>query len=66
VADIAQLEPNTDIPSLSAIRMAATELPEWAQGRTAVLKLVANDTHIQGVGVRVDDRVFYICTGEYE
>jgi len=31
-----------------------------------VLKLVANNTHIQGVGVRVDDRVFYICTGEYE
>jgi hypothetical protein len=66
VADMVHLEPSTDIPSSSIRRMAATELPEWAQERTAVLKLVANNTHIQGVGVRVDDRVFYICTGEYE
>jgi len=68
VADIVHLpvdaaaEPKSPPPT----RVAATELPEWAQERTAVLKLVSNNTHVQGVGVRVDDRVFYICTGEYE
>jgi hypothetical protein len=66
VADSLHLEPDAYITRAAPIRMAATELPEWAQQRTAVLKLVANNTHIQGVGVRVDDRVFYICTGEYE
>ena len=66
VADSLHLEPDAYITRAAPIRMAATELPEWAQERTAVLKLVANNTHIQGVGVRVDDRVFYICTGEYE
>jgi hypothetical protein len=68
VADVVHLpvDAAAEPKSSPTIRMAATELPEWAQGRTAVLKLVANNTHIQGVGVRVDDRVFYICTGEYE
>ena len=68
VADVVSVFVSTETePKIyPPIRMAATELPEWAQARTAVLKLVANNTHIQGVGVRVDDRVFYICTGEYE
>lgn len=68
VADVVNLEIGEDTKpkSHSPIRMAATELPEWIQERTAVLRLVANNTHIQGVGVRVDDRVFYISTGEYE
>jgi len=68
VADVVSVFMSTETePKLyPPIRMAATELPEWAQRRTAVLKLVANNTHVQGVGVRVDDRVFYICTGEYE
>lgn len=68
VADIVHLEVGEDTKpkSHSPIRMAATGLPEWIQERTAVLRLVANNTHIQGVGVRVDDRVFYISTGEYE
>lgn len=68
VADTMRVFVDTDSnpKSILPTRVAATELPEWVQGRTAVLKLVANDTHIQGVGVRLDDRVFYICTGEYE
>lgn len=66
VADVAHLSVDTDIKPNQFMRMAATELPEWIQERTAVLRLVANNTHIQGVGVRVDDRVFYISTGEYE
>jgi len=66
VADSLHLEPDAYITRAAPIRVAATELPEWAQARTAVLKLVANNTHIQGVGVRIDDRVFYICTGDYE
>jgi len=68
VADVVSVFMSTETePKLyPPIRMAATELPEWAQRRTAVLKLVSNNTHVQGVGVRVDDRVFYICTGEYE
>lgn len=66
VADMAHLKPDAELTRTLPIRVAATELPEWAQQRTAVLKLVANNTHIQGVGVRVDDRVFYICAGEYE
>jgi hypothetical protein len=66
VADMAHLEPDAEFTRTLPIRVAATELPEWAQERTAVLKLVSNNTHVQGVGVRVDGRVFYICTGEYE
>ena len=64
VADIAHLSVDTDIKPNQFMRMAATGLPEWIQERTAVLRMVANNTHIQGVGVRVDDRVFYISTGE--
>ena len=40
-------------------RMPATELPEWIQGRISVLQMVAPETYVRGVGVRLDDKVFY-------
>jgi hypothetical protein len=43
--------------------MPATELPEWAQGRIAVLQMMAPETYVRGVGVRLDDKVFYAIGG---
>lgn len=47
-------------------RVAASELPDWMQGRIAVLQLVEPDTYVQGVGLRLDDKVYYILQGDGE
>lgn len=47
-------------------RVAASELPDWMQGRIAVLQLVEPDTYVQGVGLRLDDKVYYILQGDEE
>jgi|694.fasta_scaffold75524_11 hypothetical protein len=41
-------------------RLPATELPEWMQGRLAVLQMLKPENYVQGVGLRLDDKVFYI------
>lgn len=41
-------------------RIPAEALPEWVQGRIAVLQLVEPETYVQGVGLRLDDKVYYI------
>lgn len=35
------------------------ELPEWIQGRIAVLRMVEPETYVLGVGLRLDDKMFY-------
>jgi len=68
VADIAKCKVGYGIaPELTTpTRMPATELPEWIQGRIAVLQMVAPETYVRGVGVRLDDKVFYTIGGENE
>jgi len=41
-------------------RFAASELPEWVQGRIAVLQMVEPENYVQGVGLRLDDKIYYI------
>lgn len=35
-------------------------LPEWMQGRIAVLRMIEAERYVEGVGVRIDDRIFYV------
>lgn len=35
-------------------------LPEKLQGRIAVLRMVETERYVEGVGVRIDDRIFYV------
>lgn len=41
-------------------------LPEALRGRMAVLNMVAPNTYVQGVGLRLDDRIFYVLGEETE
>ena len=41
-------------------RLAASELPEWVQGRLAVLQMLEPENYVQGVGLRLDDKIYYI------
>jgi hypothetical protein len=61
VADIVHLETNTGEPTSPPIRVAVTDIPVWMQGRVAVLNMVKPETYVHGVGMRLDDRVFYIA-----
>jgi hypothetical protein len=48
--------------SHSVLSYAPTHaLADWAKGRLAVLSMVPAKTYVQGVGLKVDDRVFYIA-----
>ena len=42
------------------VGMDATALPDWMRGRIAVLQMAEPDTYVDGVGLRMDDRVYYI------
>ena len=65
VADVATCKVGYGIaPELTVpTRIPAAELPEWAQGRIAVLQMMAPETYVRGVGVRLDDKVFYAIGG---
>lgn len=46
---------------------AISELPAWMQDRLAVLQMMKVDppqTKIEGVGMRVDERVFWVVKGD--
>lgn len=67
VADMARCEAlgySTKIRDL--MRVPAMELTEWAQGRLAVLQMMQPQTYVPGVGLRVDDKIFYIMEDEVE
>jgi hypothetical protein len=42
------------------VGMDATALPDWMRGRIAVLQMTEPDTYVDGVGLRMDDKVYYI------
>jgi hypothetical protein len=42
------------------VGMDATTLPDWMRGRIAVLQMTEPDTYVDGVGLRMDDKVYYI------
>lgn len=44
----------------------ASELPETVRGRIAVLQMTAPETYVQGVGLRLDDRLFFVVEDEVE
>lgn len=61
VADVAHCGSLGHDHKISEItRLPATELPEWVQGRIAVLQMLEPENYVQGVGLRLDDKVYYI------
>lgn len=60
VVDIAHLDTEKGKPMFPPSRVVTADIPEWVQGRVAVLNMVAPETYVHGVGMRFDDRVFYI------
>lgn len=47
-------------------RMNAEAVADWVKGRIAVLSMVPPLHYVQGVGVRLDDRVFYVIEQAHE
>lgn len=41
-------------------RVPAEAVADWVKGRVAVLSMVEPMRYVQGVGVRIDDKVFYV------
>lgn len=60
VADTAGVSTSPYMTPGDFTRIPAEALPEWVQGRIAVLQLVEPETYVQGVGLRLDDKVYYI------
>jgi hypothetical protein len=63
VADTAQVKLENPVSYWGMKTVAATALPEWMQGRIAALQMIKPDTYVDGVGLRLDDKVFYIMGG---
>jgi hypothetical protein len=67
VADVARCEALGHSTKISDImRFPAMGLPEWVQGRVAVLQMMSPQTYVPGVGLRVDDKIFYVMEDEVE
>lgn len=52
---------------VEGIYLAMSELPDWMQGKLAVLHLMKVDppqTKVDGVGMRVDEHVFWVIKGD--
>lgn len=47
-------------------RQPAESVADWVLGRLAVLSMVPMHTYVQGVGIRLDDRTYYIAGEEQE
>ncbi len=60
VADTADVTTKLYMAAGDFTRIPAEALPEWVQGRIAVLQLVEPETYVQGVGLRLDDKVYYV------
>ena len=61
VADVAHCGSlGHDYKTSEITRLPATELPEWMQGRIAVLQMIEPENYVQGVGLRLDDKIYYI------
>lgn len=69
VADVVKVDLNkyyTNPVEAPAERKPLEALPEALRGRMAVLNMVAPQTYVQGVGLRLDDRIFYVLGEETE
>jgi hypothetical protein len=60
VAHTAAVELVDPVKIGEVVGMDATALPDWMRGRIAVLQMAEPDTYVDGVGLRMDDRVYYI------
>jgi len=60
VADTVQVTLDHTVRYEGMTTVDATMLPEWMQGRIAVLQLTPPAHYVDGVGVRLDDKVYYI------
>lgn len=47
-------------------RVELSAVSDWVRGRISVLSMVAPNTYVQGVGLRLDDRIFYIVEEDTE
>jgi len=60
VAHTAAVELMDPVKIGEVVGMDATALPDWMRGRIAVLQMTEPDTYVDGVGLRMDDKVYYI------
>ena len=60
VAHTAAVELVDPVKVSDVVGMDATALPDWMRGRIAVLQMTEPDTYVDGVGLRMDDKVYYI------
>lgn len=65
VADMAHVSMDWPYDANYFDRVPAESVADWARGRVAVLNMVPPLKYVQGVGVRLDDRTFYVV-GEKE
>lgn len=67
LADVAPTTLNTHNFKVGDVRcVRASRLPETTQGRIAVLQMTAPETYVQGVGLRLDDKLFFVVGDEAE
>lgn len=60
VVDMAQVQMSYPYGSACFNRIPAESAPDWVKGRVAVLSMAPPCHYVQGVGLRLDNRVFYI------
>lgn len=60
VLDMAQVQIFYPYRSTCFNRIPAESAADWVRGRVAVLNMAPPQHYVQGVGLRLDDRVFYI------
>jgi hypothetical protein len=65
VADTARVDMNYGSQTECFDRMPAESVADWVKGRVAVLSMTPPLHYVQGVGLRLDDRIFYVV-GEKE
>lgn len=65
VADTARVNMSFPYNAECFDRMPAEGVADWVKGRVAVLSMTPPMHYVQGVGLRLDDRVFYVV-GEKE
>lgn len=64
VVDLAKVEMGYSYKSEVFDRQPAESVADWVKGRVAVLSMLPAQTHVQGVGLRLDDRIFYVAGEE--
>lgn len=60
VVDTARVDMSYPYKSECFDRMSAESVADWVKGRVAVLSMTQALHYVQGVGVKLDDRIFYV------